>query len=73
MCTVAAIGHDGTFPDDSYHAKQRWTQGSTDRGFFSAQFSCHGPEVDLCGPGVAVVSSVPAAGFGVSRLGRPTA
>ena len=63
VLTVAAIGQDGQFPASSYHAKQRWSGGREDQGFFSAQFSCHGPEVDVCGPGVAIVSSVPAAGF----------
>jgi subtilisin len=64
VLTVAAIGRDGTFPDSSYHAQQRWTGGtSTAGGYFAAQFSCHGDEVDVCGPGVAVVSSVPSDGF----------
>jgi subtilisin family serine protease len=64
VLTVAAIGQDGTFPDSSYHAQQRWTGGpGAAGGLFSAQFSCHGDEVDVCGPGVAVVSSVPADGY----------
>ena len=63
VLTVAAIGQDGQFPDSSYHAQQRWTGGTPDRGYFAAQFSCHGPEVDVCGPGVAIVSSVPDQGF----------
>jgi len=63
VLTVSAIGQDGEFPETSYHAKQRWSAGTTDQGYFSAQFSCHGPEVGVCGPGVAVVSSVPANGF----------
>ena len=63
VLTVSAIGQEGQFPDSSYHAQQRWTGGTEDGGFFSAQFSCHGPEVDVCGPGVAIVSSVPPAGF----------
>ena len=32
-------------------------------GLLSAQFSCHGPEVGVAGPGVAIVSSVPSTGF----------
>jgi subtilisin family serine protease len=63
VLTVSAIGREGTFPDNSYHAQQRWTAGRIDQGYFSAQFSCHGPSVDVSGPGVAVVSSVPAAGY----------
>ncbi|HEU5107504.1 MAG TPA: S8 family serine peptidase, partial [Micromonosporaceae bacterium] len=34
-----------------------------DQRFFAAKFSCHGPEIDVCGPGVAIVSSVPPNGF----------
>lgn len=63
VLTVAAIGQEGTFPDSSYHAQQPWKGGSVDTGLFSAQFSCHGPEIDVCGPGVAIVSSVPDNGF----------
>jgi subtilisin family serine protease len=63
VLTVAAVGRDGQFPDTSYHAQQRWPQGHLDRGFFAAKFSCHGPEIDVCAPGVAVVSSVPPNGF----------
>jgi hypothetical protein len=63
VLTVAAIGQEGTFPESSYHAQQRWTGGPGDDGYFGAQFSCHGPEVDVCAPGVAVVSSVPVDGF----------
>jgi subtilisin family serine protease len=63
VLTVAAIGKDGTFPDASYHAQQRWKDGVLEAGLFSAQFSCHGPEIDVCGPGVAIVSSVPDNGY----------
>ncbi|GAB7189449.1 hypothetical protein NUM3379_01550 [Kineococcus sp. NUM-3379] len=63
VLTVSAIGKEGTFPAGSYHAKQVWSAGASDQGYFSAQFSCHGPEVDVCGPGVAVLSSVPPAGY----------
>jgi subtilisin len=63
VLTVAAMGKDGEFPEDSYHAQQRWRTGQTDQGYFSAQFSCYGDEVDVCGPGVAIVSSVPTRGF----------
>lgn len=63
VLTVAAIGKDDEFPESSYHAQQRWKNGQNDHDFFSAQFSCHGDQVDVCGPGVAVVSSVPSHGF----------
>jgi hypothetical protein len=63
VLTVAAIGREGEFPESSYHAQQMWSGGTVDRGFFAAQFSCHGPEIDVCAPGVAIVSSVPDDGF----------
>ena len=63
VLTVAAMGKTGEYPDDSYHARLPWTGGPIADGLFSAQFSCHGPEVDVCAPGVAVVSSVPDDGF----------
>jgi subtilisin len=63
VLTVAAIGKLGEFPADSFHARQVPADGPIDKGYFSATFSCHGPEVDVCAPGVAVVSSVPPDGF----------
>lgn len=63
VLTVAAIGQNASFPELSYHAQQRWAKGHPDQGYFSAQFSCHGPEIDVCGPGVAIVSSVPPSGY----------
>ncbi len=60
VLTVAAIGQRGQFPPGSYHSAQILDQGKVSaEGFFSAKFTCHGPEVDVCGPGVAIVSSVP--------------
>lgn len=66
---VSAIGLWGTFPADSSHAGQvaRDAQGGfqwvAQDGHFFARFSCFGPEVDVCGPGVAVNSAVPPDGF----------
>ncbi|MEX5258297.1 S8 family serine peptidase [Kocuria arenosa] len=66
VLTVAAIGMAGTFPNTTYHAQQIGPQahgagGST--GYFSAKFTCYGPEIDVCAPGVAILSSVPPNGF----------
>lgn len=63
VLTVAAMGQEGTFPETSYHAQQRLPGGREDQGFFAAKFSCHGPEIDVCGPGVAIVSAVPTQEF----------
>jgi subtilisin family serine protease len=63
VLTVAAIGKLGQFPQDSFHARQVPAEGPYDNGYFSATFSCHRPEVGVCAPGVAIVSSVPPDGF----------
>jgi hypothetical protein len=61
---VSAIGKSGEFPPDSFHATQM-LQGFEGRpGFFPAKFSCFGPEIDVCAPGVAIVSSLPPDDFG---------
>ncbi len=58
VLTVAAIGRINEFPGDSYHT-QTLTPQIDVNGFFAARFSCHGPEIDVCAPGVAITSSVP--------------
>lgn len=63
VLTVAAIGKLDEFPADSFHARQVPSGGPTDHGYFFANFSCHGPEVDVCAPGVAIVSAVPPDGY----------
>ena len=64
VLAVAAIGHVNEFPPDSYHT-QSVTQWMDGNGYFSAKFSCFGPEVAVCGPGVAVASSVPPDNYAV--------
>jgi subtilisin family serine protease len=62
VLAVAAIGKTGEFPPDSYHTESM--NGDADaEGYFTAKFSCHGPRVDVCAPGVAIVSSVPPNNF----------
>jgi subtilisin family serine protease len=58
VLTVAAIGKLGTFPDGTGHAAEV-RRPVTGEGYFSPSFTCHGPEVDVCAPGVAVLSCVP--------------
>lgn len=68
VLTVAAMGKTGTFPDTSFHSRQMGpaAQGTgAASGYFSAKFTCFGPKVDVCAPGVAVLSSVPDDGFAV--------
>ena len=58
VLAVAAIGKLDQFPPDSYHA-QTLTQNVDANGYFCATFSCFGNQVGVCGPGVAITSSVP--------------
>lgn len=58
VLTVAAIGRVNEFPNDSYHT-QTMTPMVDANGFFSASFTCYGPEIAVCAPGVAITSSVP--------------
>jgi subtilisin family serine protease len=57
VLAVGAIGQAaGTFPEDSPHAAHAVAADAAGSGFFVPAFSCRGPEVDLCAPGVAVIS-----------------
>ncbi len=58
VLTVAAIGRVNEFPSDSYHTQTLTAQVDAN-GFFAARFSCYGPEIAVCAPGVAITSSVP--------------
>ncbi|WP_214103679.1 S8 family serine peptidase [Acrocarpospora catenulata] len=58
VLAVSAIGRAGTFPADSAHADVV-RQPQTTEGFFSPAFTCFGPEIDVCAPGVAVLSAIP--------------
>ena len=61
---VSAIGKQGEFPSDSFHATQPLAGFENRQGYFPAKFSCFGPEIDVCAPGVAIVSSLPPDDFG---------
>jgi subtilisin len=58
VLAVAAVGKLDEFPPDSYHS-QTLSQNVDANGYFTASFSCYGPQVGVCGPGVAITSSVP--------------
>jgi hypothetical protein len=63
VLAVAAIGKLGEFPPDSYHAQTvSVVDGS---GFFSPKFTSYGPEITICAPGVAILSSVPPNNYAV--------
>ena len=60
---VSALGRKGTYPGDSTAiADQRGPYGR-DRADYVAAFSNVGPQIDLTGPGVAIISTVPG-GYG---------
>lgn len=62
VLAVAAIGKLGEFPADSYHA-QTLDSNVDAYGYFTAKFSCFGPQVAVCAPGVAITSCVPPNNF----------
>ena len=62
VLAVAAIGRQSDFPIDSSHALTVAGAQTLD-GTFSPDFTCHGPEVGVCAPGVAIISTVPGGGF----------
>jgi len=55
VLAVGAIGQAESVPDDSPQAAQAIAAGVAS-GPFVPPFSCRGPELDLCAPGVAVVA-----------------
>jgi subtilisin family serine protease len=63
VLTVGAVGRLGEYPPDSRHAQRALPQIVPDHGLFSTYFSSWGPQVAVCAPGVAVVSSVPGGGY----------
>jgi subtilisin len=62
VMAVGAIGQVGSFPEDSPHAVQAAAVAAAG-GPFVPLFSCRGPELDLCAPGVAVVSCQSPGGY----------
>lgn len=62
VLAVSALGKLGEFPTDSYHT-ETVNIDADGEGYFTAKFSCFGPQVDVSAPGVAIVSSVPPNNF----------
>lgn len=56
---VGAVGHKGTFPADSAEIDDVKAPYGTDKKDFVASFSNTGPELDLIGPGVGIISTFP--------------
>jgi subtilisin len=56
VIAVGAIGQIGNHPEDSPQAFQAAAGMPVDGGLFIPSFSCRGPELDLCAPGVGVIA-----------------
>jgi hypothetical protein len=56
VMAVGAVGQRGSFPEDSPQAAQAAAATAVAGGLFVPPFSCRGPELDLCAPGVAVIA-----------------
>jgi len=56
---VSALGRKGTFPTSSAEMDNVAAPYGTDRKNFVGEFSNVGPEIDLIGPGVGIISTVP--------------
>jgi subtilisin len=65
VMAVGAIGQRGSFPEDSPQAVQAAAAVAVAGGLFVPPFSCRGPEVDLCAPGVAVVACQSPDGYAI--------
>ncbi|MFB3815661.1 MAG: S8 family serine peptidase [Terriglobales bacterium] len=64
VLTASALGKFGEFPPNSYHA-HTIAGRVTAEGYFSARFTSFGPQVGICAPGVAVISTAPGNGYAV--------
>jgi subtilisin len=60
---VGAMGRVGTFPTDSTEAAEVAEPYGAAPADFVAAFSNYGPEIDVTGPGVGVISCVPPQGY----------
>jgi subtilisin len=56
---VSAVGRKGTFPRGSDPEGDVMAPYGTDAANFIAAFSNIGPQIDVCGPGVGILSTVP--------------
>jgi subtilisin len=63
VLAVSAVGKLGEFPPDTCHAYRALPQLIAFTGIFATNFSGGGPQVAVCAPGVAIVSSVPGGGY----------
>jgi subtilisin len=72
VLAVGAVGRADTFPHDSPHAAHEAAAQPLGGQLFAPAFSCRGAELDLCAPGVAVISCQSPNGY-VARDGTSVA
>jgi len=65
VVAVGAAGQAGTFPEDSPQALQAAMAVAVAGGLFVPPFSCRGPELDLCAPGVAIIACQSPDGYAI--------
>jgi subtilisin family serine protease len=65
VLAVGAVGQAGSFPEDSPQAAQAAAATVVAGGLFVPPFSCRGPELDLCAPGVAIIACQPPDGYAI--------
>jgi subtilisin len=66
VLAVAAIGKADEFPEGSYHATTlREDSPAGADSYFSPRFTRSGPEIDVCAPGVAILSCAPPDSYAV--------
>jgi subtilisin family serine protease len=63
VLAISAIGRLKEYPSESWDARTVTSTLVTPDGVFSPSFSCYGPQVGVCAPGVSIVSTVPDNGF----------
>lgn len=62
---VSAVGMTTETRAQSWAQTQIMTEATAADGTYAARFSCHGPQIGVCAPGVAIVSTLPGDSFGV--------
>lgn len=63
VLAVGALGLRGELPHDVWEQTQVVKTACTQDGLFAATFSCFGPQIAVCAPGVGIVSTVPGGAF----------